>query len=60
MNLGLIDELQLRVNPVILSGGKTLFKGLNQRHSLKLVTAKSLKSGMVCLIYVNQPKNVIA
>jgi dihydrofolate reductase len=60
MNLGLIDELQLRVNPIILGGGKALFKDLKQRHSLKLVSAKSLKSGMVNLIYVTQPMNVSA
>ena len=42
MNPGLIDELQLRVNPVILGGGKALFKDLKQRQYLKLVTAKSL------------------
>jgi len=60
MNLGLIDELHLRVNPVILGGGKALFKDLNQRHSLKLSAAKSLKSGMVSLIYLTQPKNVFA
>jgi len=60
MNLGLIDELQLRVNPIILGGGKALFKDLKQRHSLKLVAAKSLRSGMVNLIYVTQPMNVSA
>jgi dihydrofolate reductase len=60
MNLGLIDELQLRVNPIILGEGKALFKDLKQRHSLKLVAAKSLRSGMVNLIYVTQPMNVSA
>ena len=60
MNLGLIDELQLRVNPIILGGGKALFKDLKQRHSLKLAAAKSLRSGMVNLIYVTQPMNVSA
>ena len=60
MNLGLIDELQLRVNPVILGGGKALFKDVKERHSLKLLSAKSLKSGIVSLTYVTQPKNVIA
>jgi dihydrofolate reductase len=60
MNLGLIDELQLRVNPIILGGGKALFKDLKQRHSLKLVAAKSQRSGMVNLIYVTQPMNVSA
>jgi len=60
MNLGLIDELQLRVNPIILGGGKALFKDLKQRRSLKLVAAKSLRSGMVNLIYATQPMNVSA
>ena len=60
MNFGLIDGLRLRVNPIISGGGKALFKDLEQRHSLKLGAAKSLKSGMVSLTYVAQPKNVIA
>jgi hypothetical protein len=37
-----------------------LFKDLKQRQSLKLVAAKSLRSGMVNLTYVTEPKNVIA
>jgi dihydrofolate reductase len=36
MNLGLIDELRLMVNPLVLGGGKTLFKDVKERHSLKL------------------------
>jgi dihydrofolate reductase len=51
MNLGLIDELRLMVNPLILGGGKALFKDVNERHALKLIRAKPLKSGKVGLIY---------
>ena len=55
INLGLIDELQLMVNPLILGGGKALFKDVKERHALKLVRAKPLKSGKVSLIYSTQP-----
>jgi hypothetical protein len=51
MNLGLIDELQLMVNPLILVGGKALFKDVKERHALKFVRAKPLKSGKVVLTY---------
>jgi len=51
MNLGLIDELRLMVNPLILGGGKALFKDVKERHALKLVRAKPLKSGKVGLTY---------
>jgi dihydrofolate reductase len=51
MNLGLIDELQLMVNPLILGGGKALFKDVQERHALKLIRAKSLQSGKVALTY---------
>ena len=54
MNLGLIDELQLTVNPLILGGGKALFKDVKERHALKLVRAKPLKSGKVTLTYSTQ------
>lgn len=51
MNFGLIDELRLMVNPIILGGGKALFKDVKERHSLKLIRAKPLKSGKVSLTY---------
>ena len=49
MNLGLIDELSLLVNPT------ALFKDVKERHALKLVGAKPLKSGKVSLTYNTQP-----
>jgi dihydrofolate reductase len=54
MNQRLIDEVHLIVNPLILGGGKALFKDVKERRTLKLVQAKSLKSGKVSLIYNTQ------
>lgn len=51
MHLGLIDELQLMVNPLILGGGKALCKDAKERYALKLIRAKPLKSGKVALTY---------
>lgn len=51
MNLGLIDELQLTINPLILGGGKALFKDVKERHGLRLDRQKALKSGKVVLSY---------
>jgi dihydrofolate reductase len=54
MNLGLIDELRLLVNAVVLGGGKALFKDVKERHALKLLQAKPLKSGNALLNYSTQ------
>lgn len=51
LDLGLIDEIRVNVTPLALGGGKALFKDLKQRHVLKLMRNKSLKSGRVCLTY---------
>jgi dihydrofolate reductase len=54
MNLGLIDELRLMINPLVLGGGKALFKDVKERHALELVRAKPLSSGKVSLTYSTQ------
>jgi dihydrofolate reductase len=54
MNLSLLDEVHLMVNPLILGGGKALFKDVKERHALKLIRAKPLKSGKVSLTYSTQ------
>ena len=51
MNLGLIDEYWLNVNPVVLGSGNPLFKGLKDRINLKLVSTKTFSSGVVGLCY---------
>jgi dihydrofolate reductase len=52
MKLGLIDEFQIFVHPVILGKGRPQFKDLNERYMLKLVrTLGPFKTGAVGLIY---------
>ena len=58
MNLGLVDKIQLLVNPIILGGGRALFKDVKDRHALKLVQAKRFKSGKVSLTYIKQPEKL--
>ena len=52
MKLGLIDEFQIFVHPIVLGKGKPQFKDLNERYMLKLVrTLPPFKTGVVGLIY---------
>lgn len=50
-NLGLIDEYQILVHPVLLGSGKPLFQDIKDQVKLKLVNNKTHPSGVVVLSY---------
>ena len=51
MQLGLIDEYRLNINPVVLGSGIPLFAGIQQPINLQLVQAKTYDSGVIGLHY---------
>jgi dihydrofolate reductase len=51
MQLGLIDQYRIIVNPVVLGNGNPLFKGINDKQNLKLLNTRVLGSGIVILYY---------
>jgi len=51
MNMELIDEIRLAMHPVVLGGGKALFKDVDGRHALELIDVRRIASGPVRLIY---------
>ncbi|HXV43696.1 MAG TPA: dihydrofolate reductase family protein [Anaerolineae bacterium] len=51
MELDLIDEYRLTVNPVILGQGMPVFKDFKDPSDLKLLNAKTFDSGVVALHY---------
>jgi dihydrofolate reductase len=55
-DLGLIDEYEFVVQPVLAGHGPTLFAGLRERLELELVGRQELRSGVVALRY--QPRRV--
>jgi dihydrofolate reductase len=48
---GLIDEYQIMLNPVALGKGKTMFEGITNRLTLKLIKTRSFSNGNVLLHY---------
>jgi dihydrofolate reductase len=51
ISLGLVDELRIMVNPVVLGNGKSLFNGLRGKLDLKLLKTRTFSSGNVLLYY---------
>ena len=57
-DLGLIDEYEFVVQPIVAGHGPTLLAGLSERLELKLVGRQEFRSGAVALRY--QPSRVTA
>lgn len=51
LRLGLVDELRLMVNPVVLGAGKSVFHGASPRVGLRLATVRTFASGNLLLTY---------
>jgi dihydrofolate reductase len=51
LDAGLLDEIQLMVNPVLLGAGTPLFHGLRDRATVRLVSADPQASSAVLLTY---------
>jgi dihydrofolate reductase len=54
IQLGLIDEFQLTVSPVILGRGVRLFEDLQKQMNLELLSCRALKSGIITLHYLTK------
>jgi len=48
---GLIDELQIVVNPIVLGNGRTLFESVKEKIALKLIKSRAFGNGNVVLYY---------
>jgi dihydrofolate reductase len=54
INAGLLDEVRVQIRPILLGGGKALFKDVLGCHRLKLQSSRTFANGMVSLHYAVQ------
>jgi dihydrofolate reductase len=51
IELGLVDELRVMVNPIVLGSGRSLFRTTSDRLRLELLQTRTFSSGNVLLTY---------
>jgi dihydrofolate reductase len=51
LNMGLVDEINMAVHPLLLGKGKPLFSDLNGRIKTRLLDSKTYITGLVSLTY---------
>ena len=51
LRMGLIDELRIMVNPVVIGNGISLFRGMTDHVKLELLRTKTFRSGNVLHYY---------
>lgn len=51
INEGLLDEIRIMVNPLVIGKGTPLFEGINKLHNFELKESRTFKSGNVLLTY---------
>jgi dihydrofolate reductase len=51
LGMGLVDELRVLVNPVILGGGRSVFRTIKEERKLELLQTRTFRSGNVLLTY---------
>jgi dihydrofolate reductase len=56
LQVGLVDEYRVILNPVLVGAGRPLFPDIQQKISLKLTRTKPLASGVIILYYERAEK----
>jgi len=51
LQLGLLDELRIMINPVVIGSGTRLFQGIDKKLNLKLQSTRKFKNGNILVTY---------